>query len=322
MCGVAGILFRDPALHQQLATNLLALIQPLETRGPDSCGVALYRSGVAAEKSPQLKLLLRQEESTPWEEVNLWLSQFASIYSYQVTADVQQLILNLSDHPSINPEGFQQQLAARFPSLHCLSMGQALEIYKHVGSVASLAEKYRLHGFAGSHGMGHTRMATESVVNTNHCHPFTASPDLSIVHNGQISNYYKLRYWLEQKGAIFTTQNDSEVIARYIRYHQLQGKTIEAILPQVLDDIDGTYTVVIATKNQMALVRDKFAAKPAVIYESAGIVAIASEYRALLNLPHDSSATIREPDAAEINIWTLADYQIQAPASLPLPVMT
>jgi len=230
LCGIAGIIYRSPAFYSVLGRDLLALIQPLESRGPDSCGVALYGTQAAQAKK--------------------------------------------------------------------------LEVYKEVGAVESLAEKYGLSRFSGSHGIGHTRMATESVVDTHHCHPFTPGADLSLVHNGQISNYYRLRFQLEQSGIVFETHNDSEAIAHYIHYQLSQGKALEAALEKLLHDIDGTYTFLVATPDKVALVRDQYAAKPAVIYETEEMVAIASEYRALLTLPNfDPTVPLREPDAGEINVW-------------------
>nr|WP_268890169.1 hypothetical protein [Gloeocapsopsis dulcis] len=186
-----------------------------------------------------------------------------------------------------------------------MSIGQLLEIYKEVGTAENLFQRYQLKGFAGSHGIGHTRMATESVVDTYHSHPFTSAPDLCLVHNGQISNYYKLRFSLEKKGIAFETDNDSEAIAHYIRYQLLQGFSLEQALQNLLNDIDGTYTFLVATPDKIALVRDKFAAKPAAIYETPEMIAIASEYRCFLNLPHyNPNAKISEPDAGEIKIWS------------------
>jgi methylamine---glutamate N-methyltransferase subunit A len=140
-----------------------------------------------------------------------------------------------------------------------------------VGPVQSLVRRYGLEEFTGSHGIGHTRMATESVVDTYHSHPFTSGFDLSIVHNGQISNYYRIRAVLERRGMVFETHNDSEASAHYVHYQLLQGKSLEESLHKLLKDLDGTYTFLVATADKMALVRDKFAAKPAMIYESPSL---------------------------------------------------
>jgi len=310
MCGIAGIIYRHPELYKNLGSDLLTLIQPLESRGPDSCGVGLYGRQVA---NYQLKLLLLAEGEVQWKAVKQRLCQLADVVKFEsvgtgrcVTWESKDAFRNEQWLVSTNLAALRAKLATSFPQIHLMSTGQLLEIYKEVGAAKNLFQKYDLESFAGSHGIGHTRMATESVVDTYHSHPFTSASDLCIVHNGQISNYYKLRFTLERQGVEFETHNDSEVIAHYIHYQLLQGKTLEAALNRLLQDIDGTYTFLVATSDKVGLVRDKFGAKPAVVYESAEMVAIASEYRCLLNLPgFDSTATIREPDAGEVNVWSV-----------------
>ncbi|HEY9644227.1 MAG TPA: hypothetical protein V6C57_27280, partial [Coleofasciculaceae cyanobacterium] len=250
--------------------------------------------------------LLQGSRTTDWALVRQWMEQSLGILEWQVIADQPHVMLDLANSQSFDLSQFKQALHHQFPELHVVSVGQALEIYKGIGSVEGLSHKYGLSQFAGTHGIGHTRMATESVVDTHHSHPFTSSYDLSLVHNGQVSNYYRLRFQLERMGATFETQNDSEAIAHYIHYQLLQGKSLEEGLHRLLEEVDGTYTFLVATRDKVALVRDKYAAKPAVIYELPGMVAIVSEYRALLNLPNfDAAATIREPGAGEVNIWSV-----------------
>ncbi|MBD2260382.1 amidophosphoribosyltransferase [Pseudanabaena sp. FACHB-2040] len=301
MCGIAGIIYRDESLVGHLGADLAALIQPLESRGPDSSGIALYTRPIAAG---QVKLVLRGEAGVDWGAVQDWIEQAVPVLDTHVTADDRRFILDLTQDLPFQVNEFRRALRTAFPSLHVMSLGQGLEIYKEVGAVDNLIQKYGLTTFQGTHGIAHTRMATESVVDIDHCHPFTTNFDLAIVHNGQISNYYRLRFQLERAGMVFETHNDSETIVNYIHYQLLQGKSLEESLEALLHDIDGTYTFLVATPDKVALVRDKFAAKPAVIYEAADKVAIASEYRSLLQLSNfDPNALIREPDAGEINIW-------------------
>ena len=306
MCGIAGIIYRHPRRFQALGLEMLSLIQPLESRGPDSCGVGMYGKGIQPH---QMKILLVAASSVQWKAVWQWLQQLADVVQFEAVGTGQRVTLQWKDEQRFNLplEELRANLAATFPQVHLMSVGQQLEIYKEVGTAENLFQKYDLKSFSGSHGIGHTRMATESVVDTYHSHPFTSAPDLCIVHNGQISNYYKLRFALEKQGVVFETHNDSEAIAHYIRSMLLLGLSLETALNRVLNNIDGTYTFLVATKDKVALVRDKFAAKPAVIYESQEMIAIASEYRCLLNLASfDPSATIREPDAGEVNIWSVA----------------
>ncbi|OKH24371.1 hypothetical protein [Chroogloeocystis siderophila] len=299
MCGIAGIIYRQPEIYKNLGNDLLRLIQPLETRGPDSCGVGVYGSA-----TQQLKILLFAAQDVSWEEVKHWWEKQTKVIEFDAIANGRRIILDTTDKP-LNLAQIKPHLAISFPQLHLMSTGQLLEIYKEVGTAENLFQKYQLNNYTGSHGIGHTRMATESIVDTFHSHPFTSAPDLCIVHNGQISNYYKLRFSLEKKGIVFETDNDSEAIAHYIRYQLLQGFSLEQSLQNLLNDIDGTYTFLVATADKIGLVRDKFAAKPAVIYETPEMVAIASEYRCFLNLPHyNPNAKISEPDAGEIKTWS------------------
>jgi glutamate synthase domain-containing protein 1 len=299
VCGIAGIIYRQPEIYKNLGNDLLRLIQPLETRGPDSCGVGVYGSA-----TQQLKILLFAAQDVSWEEVKHWWEKQTKVIEFDAIANGRRIILDTTDKP-LNLAQIKPHLAISFPQLHLMSTGQLLEIYKEVGTAENLFQKYQLNNYTGSHGIGHTRMATESIVDTFHSHPFTSAPDLCIVHNGQISNYYKLRFSLEKKGIVFETDNDSEAIAHYIRYQLLQGFSLEQSLQNLLNDIDGTYTFLVATADKIGLVRDKFAAKPAVIYETPEMVAIASEYRCFLNLPHyNPNAKISEPDAGEIKTWS------------------
>lgn len=304
MCGIAGVIYRHPEIHKNLGSDLLTLIQPLESRGPDSCGVGVYGRQVATN---QLKFLLLAEGEVQWEAVQQRLCQLINVVRFESVGTGRCVTI----HKDTSRDGWStladlKALAASFPQIHLISTGQLLEIYKEVGTAENLFQKYDLKNFSGSHGIGHTRMATESVVDTYHSHPFTSAPDLGIVHNGQISNYYKLRFALERQGVEFETDNDSEVIAHYIHHQLSQGKTLAAALHRLLKDIDGTYTFLVATSDQVGLVRDKYAAKPAVVYESPKMVAIASEYRCLLNLPSfDPAATIYEPDAGEVKVWSI-----------------
>ncbi len=313
LCGIAGIIYRDSKQSEKLGADLISIIQPLESRGPDSCGVAFYSDSATGSKP--IKLIVRSDEP-PSDRIRSslhdWLRQVAPVQSIDIVADSYRILLNPVEDLRFDLKPFMQSLHQRFPMLHFMSAGHQLEIFKEVGEVQNLVSKYSLSPFTGSHGIAHTRMATESTVDLDHCHPFTSSYDLSIVHNGQLSNYYRLRFQLERAGIVFETHNDSEAIAHYVYYQLLQGLTLEETLEKFLTEVDGVYTFLLATPEKVALVRDQFAAKPAVIYETDEKVAIASEYRAFLNMPgFDPSATIREPDASEINVWTVGAHQRQ-----------
>ena len=85
------------------------------------------------------------------------------------------------------------------PGVEVFSIGQAMEVVKQVGRAQVLRDAYCLSTFQGIHGIGHTRLATESRVDMSHCHPFWARPyaDIAVVHNGQITNYHRMRRSME-----------------------------------------------------------------------------------------------------------------------------
>ncbi|MBE9046497.1 hypothetical protein IQ255_19140 [Pleurocapsales cyanobacterium LEGE 10410] len=300
MCGIAGIIYRDSQKNSRLGRDLLRAIAPLESRGPDSCGVGVYRPEV---RHSETKLVLRGTAQVDWQKLPQVLNGWAKIVeTKQIDLDCWVRL----ELQNCTIDDLKVQLAKHFPQVHLQSSGQQLEVYKEVNDAASLFAKYNLAEFAGSHGLAHTRMATESMVDNLRAHPFMVAPDMCIVHNGQIANYHKLRFELERQGIEFETDNDSEAIALYLRVQLLQGMTLETALANLSQDFDGTYTFLVATPDKVGLVRDKYAAKPAVIYESETMVAIASEYRALLNIPDlDPRGSFREPDAGEINVWSV-----------------
>lgn len=220
MCGIAGIIYRNPQDYQKLGADLLSLIRPLESRGFDSCGVGLFGNKI---EPPLIKIILIAKQAVEWEVIRRWFEQRTEVISLENLETQCRIILQAE----VSIDNYRTQFQIAFPSVYWMSAGQQLEIYKEIGTPRDLFEKYHLRSFSGTHAIAHTRMATESVVNTYHSHPFVAGSDLCIVHNGQISNYYKLRFALERQGVKFTTNNDSEAIALYLRYQLIQGKTLE-----------------------------------------------------------------------------------------------
>jgi glutamate synthase domain-containing protein 1 len=155
----------------------------------------------------------------------------------------------------------------------------------------------------GSHGIGHTRMATESAVTTLGAHPFSTGPDQCLVHNGSLSNHNGLRRELIRLGTTFETQNDTEVAAAYVSQKLKEGQNLGEALESGLDDLDGFFTFVVGTKDGFGVVRDPIACKPAVMAETDQYVAFGSEYRALVNLPGIEDARVWEPEPATVYFW-------------------
>jgi glutamate synthase domain-containing protein 1 len=190
------------------------------------------------------------------------------------------------------------------PELRITSSGRGIEIYKERGLPAAFLEKFAVTEFVGSHALGHTRMATESAVTTEHSHPFSTGEDLCLVHNGSLSNHNRLRRTLTARGIVFETDNDSEVAAGYLTWRLREGDTLEEALRNALSDLDGFYTFAVGTGDGFAVLRDPIGCKPAVMAETEDWAAMASEFRSLATLPGIENARIWEPEPARIYIWS------------------
>jgi glutamate synthase domain-containing protein 1 len=192
------------------------------------------------------------------------------------------------------------------PDLRVMSAGRVIEIYKEVGRPAEFVREFRLEEFTGTHGLGHTRMATESRVTTEGSHPFSTGLDLCLVHNGSLSNHNRLRERLRREGIEFQTENDTEVAAGYLTWRLREGATLEEALEGCLEDLDGFYTFLVGTADGFAVLRDPIACKPAVLAETDDWVAMASEWRALAVLPGAADAQMWEPEPCVVYAWEKA----------------
>jgi amidophosphoribosyltransferase len=184
-----------------------------------------------------------------------------------------------------------------------LSAGRSIDLYKDVGAPAEVAARYDFGKLTGTHLVGHTRMATESAVTPDRAHPFTAGEDFCLVHNGSLSNPYSIRRQLEPLGIAFDTDNDTEAACRYLEWRMREGDTLEQALQKGFDELDGFFTFLMGTKDELALVRDAFACKPAIVAETDDYVAISSEFRSLARLPDVKHATLFEPKPEEMYVW-------------------
>jgi amidophosphoribosyltransferase len=192
------------------------------------------------------------------------------------------------------------------PDLRVMSAGRVIEIYKEVGRPVEFVEQFRLGDFTGTHGLGHTRMATESRVTTEGSHPFSTGLDLCLVHNGSLSNHNRLRERLRREGMSFQTENDTEVAAAYLAWRIREGASLEQALEGCLEDLDGFYTFLVGTADGFAVLRDPIACKPAVLAETDEWVAMASEWRAIAVLPGAADARMWEPEPSVVYAWEKA----------------
>jgi glutamate synthase domain-containing protein 1 len=296
MCGIAGLFTKSPALEAQLGLQLSRMLQQLSFRGPDSAGVAFYR-----EPAPEgwCKVSLHSPAPEPaWDALAASLALAfgeaslsgvrATHATYVVPADAELV---------------QGWLRAHRPELVLMSAGSAIEIYKEAGPPRRFIERFALEEMGGSHALGHTRMATESRVSTEHSHPFSTGLDLCLVHNGSLSNHNRLRRVLQREGIRFQTDNDSEVAAGYLTWRIREGASLDEALEGCMEDLDGFYTFAVGTADGFAVLRDPIACKPAVMAETDEWVAMASEYRAIAVLPGAEDAVLWEPEPGRVYSW-------------------
>lgn len=296
MCGIAGLYTKSVALREQLGAHLADMLEQLSDRGPDSAGVAFYR-----DEAPvgSCKVSLHSSFGAPgWDALGTELrNEFGDVSGPHVRATHAVFMIAAA------VEEAELWLSARHPELTLMSAGSSIEIFKEAGPPARFVQRFALRGIAGSHALGHTRMATESRVTTAGSHPFSTGLDLCLVHNGSLSNHNRLRRMLQREGIVFRTDNDSEVAAGYLTWRLREGASLEQALEGCLEDLDGFYTFAVGTADGFAVLRDPIACKPAVMAETDEWVAMASEYRAIAVLPGAERATTWEPAPGRVYSW-------------------
>jgi glutamate synthase domain-containing protein 1 len=296
MCGIAGLYTKSPALQADLGEHVSRMLEQLSFRGPDSAGVAFYRDPAPAGSC---KICLHCAAGDPdWAAVGAGLAAvFTGASQPRVRASHATFVVDA------DAEHVQAWLAEHHPELRLMSAGSSIEIYKEAGPPGEFVRRFALEQIEGSHALGHTRMATESRVTTEHSHPFSTGLDLCLVHNGSLSNHNRLRRNLRAQGIQFQTDNDSEVAAGYLTWRLREGASLEQALEGCLEDLDGFYTFAVGTADGFAVLRDPIACKPAVMAETDEWVAMASEYRAIAVLPGAQEATTWEPEPGRVYSW-------------------
>ena len=296
MCGIVGLFYKSPELEPQLGRYLAAMLEQMSDRGPDSSGVAVYRDP-APSGSSKLTLYSFDPEMA-WDALCGELAaRFGGAHEAGVRANHAVIVVEA------DADEVQDWIRRYRPDLRVMSAGRAIEIYKEVGRPEAFIEQFRLADIEGSHGLGHTRMATESRVTTEGSHPFSTGLDLCLVHNGSLSNHNRLRERLRREGIEFQTENDTEVAAGYLAWRMREGASLQEALEGALADLDGFYTFLVGTADGFAVLRDPIACKPAVLAETDDWVAMSSEYRAIAVLPGAADARLWEPEPSVVYAW-------------------
>ena len=293
MCGIVGLFLKDHVLEPELGALLAGMLGTLCDRGPDSAGFAVY--GAAAPGA--IKLTIRGPRGCDYAAVVRRLEAGGPPLPH-VVRDTH-LVLTV---PLVQEVVVRAEIAA-MPELTVVGSGRRMEIFKEVGRPDQVAKRFGLDTMAGTHGIGHTRMATESAVTTDGAHPFTTGADQCLVHNGSLSNHNALRRELIRQGLSFQTENDTEVAAGYMSWRMREGASLEQTLNASLTALDGFYTFVVGTESGFGVLRDPIACKPAVMAETDRWVAFGTEYRALVDLPGIDAAHVWEPVPAKAYLW-------------------
>ena len=309
MCGIAGLIHRGKS--SGVGSEMTSMLTALKHRGPDSTGFAIYGEPNAGDYVMRFKVAEQEDMASGYDMGD------------KIAARVAEVEKRLGEHKaSIKSKDEATPYAMRYVISHdgdteamaryiedvegteILSLGNALELIKDLGDANVVADQYGLRDFKGTHGIGHTRMATESDVDIRSAHPYWAFPynDVAVVHNGQITNYWLKRRQMEKKGHRFMSSCDSELLAVYTADNLANGATLEDSLKASIEEIDGVFTYLVATKDSLGMAKDTMAAKPLVLYESDDMIAMASEEVAIRAiLPQEIDTT--DPYDEEIRVW-------------------
>ena len=302
MCGIVGLHLKDPALEPELGALMVPMIECMGSRGSDSSGLAVFSTPVAVGRFRYSVRLEPMGEADLDKEVRALVDELAAATGHRVDRERMRpdgAVLEATDDVDL----VSRELGRLRPGAVVMGFGRSLEIVKDVGSPREVCDRFQIRNRSGFQAIGHTRMATESAVTTDHSHPFAPNPDLAVVHNGSFSNPATVRRRLEEQGIGFVTDNDTEVAARLIGRELSRGSGIHAALKEVGNEMDGFYTLLVATDQEIAVVRDSFACKPLVVAETDDYVAFTSEYIAMTSLPGIEKARVFEPKPEEIHAW-------------------
>lgn len=309
MCGIAGLIHRGKSSN--VGRELTDMLQSLKHRGPDSTGFALYGNPKSGEHVLRFKVAEQEDMRHGFQihdqvrerraEVDRRLDELgarrvseeeATEYAYRYWISYDGDMKKLADYVE-DVEGAE-----------ILSIGNALELVKDLGDATVVSGQYGLGEFGGTHAIGHTRMATESDVDIRSAHPYWAYPfnDISVVHNGQLTNYWGFRREMERRGHRFMSNCDSELIAVYLADRMERGEDLEEAMHRSVNELDGVFTYVVATSDRLGMAKDVMAAKPMVLYESDDFVALASEEVAIRSVfPHEIDTY--DPYEGEVMVW-------------------
>ena len=309
MCGIAGLIHKGK--KSNVGGEMTAMLQALKHRGPDSTGYAVYSEGNKGDYVMRLKLAEAEDMDRGRGIHDVLEERMAAIEAilkeHKAKIKSQERVRPYAMRYVLSHKGDTGEMAEHIEEVEgveILSLGNGLELIKDLGDAAEVADAYGLNDFEGTHGIGHTRMATESDVDIRSAHPYWAFPynDVSVVHNGQITNYWIMRREMERKGHRFMSNCDSELLAVYTAHNLANGVSLKESLTRSIQEIDGVFTYLVCTKDELGMAKDTMAAKPLVLYESDDLIAMASEEVAIRAILPEEIDTY-DPYDEEVRVW-------------------
>ena len=309
MCGIAGLIHKGKSSN--VGGEMTAMLQALKHRGPDSTGYAVYGKPTEGDYIMRLKVAEAEDMHKGRGIHQVIVDRIAAVEEilaeHGAAVKSKESVTEYALRFVLGHEGDTSAMAEHIEEtegVEILSLGNGLELIKDLGDAADVAGLYGLDNFEGTHSIGHTRMATESDVDIRSAHPYWAFPynDVSVVHNGQITNYWIMRREMERKGHRFMSNCDSELLAVYTAHNLANGISLEQSLRNSIEEIDGVFTYLVATKDQLGMAKDTMAAKPLVLYESDDLIAMASEEVAIRAILPEEIDTY-DPYDEEVRVW-------------------
>jgi len=300
MCGIAGVLYKQSGSHD-IGDALINMLDGCQHRGPDSTGFALYGD---KQEHLQLRFIVPTDE----EGRNKAIENIRSLLTKHDASIVEEISIGCSYKISVKFDGNLLEFTKDIEEhAKLVSVGHTLDIIKDDGTAHEVDDTYHVGEFKGSHGIGHVRLATESAVRPEAAHPFWATgfEDIAIVHNGQLTNYWKMRRRLQRRGFTFHTDNDSELVAVYLADKLAQGNSLENALQTAIEDMDGTFSFLVSTPTEIGYAKDHLAAKPMVLLETDDLIAVASEEVSLNRLFPGQALNSTEPAPGTFKTWSL-----------------
>ncbi|WP_415853331.1 glutamine amidotransferase [Sinomonas sp. G460-2] len=307
MCGIAALQLRNPELRSSMGSLLTTMLCEIVDRGPDSAGLAVYDNPALTAEGRSTLSLLGGDLGIRADDVDALLGELAAegLAAEGFGTEIKVVGDTTFISAEVPAQDLAEAVARAYPQVVVAGRGERVAVMKSVGHPVEVTERHGLKAMHGTQAVSHTRMATESAVTAGGSHPFSVADDLCLVHNGSFSNHASVRRELKRLGVHFDSENDTEVGARYVAHRLEQGDDLETALVNLGKVLDGFYTLVVTTADSMAVVRDPIACKPAIIAQTEDWVAMASEFRALAELPGIENARIFEPEPGKVYTWSL-----------------